>query len=246
MTKEPRMEEQMLSQAAEIGLSTQLDAVERIEVDVQTDLLKMAQGKADAVSMTGQGLVVQKDIRLQEVEVHTSRINIDWLSAIFGEVELHQPTDATVRVLLTEADINRAMNSKYIRSKMRPIELCVENQPVMIEMQQMELQLPGSGRMLFSGSMLICEPQKTRQVSFTASGRPRTDNQPVLIERFQCTDGQGIPLELAVVFMEKASELVNLPYFELEGTAFRINSMEVQKGSLALEVEAHIQQFPSL
>jgi hypothetical protein len=62
MPYEPRLEEQALSGAAEITISTQLDEVENIDVDVRTNLLKMIQGQADSVSIAGEGLVMQKDI----------------------------------------------------------------------------------------------------------------------------------------------------------------------------------------
>lgn len=60
MHEEPRLEEQILSKVAEIGLSTKLDASEKIDVDVQTDLLKLILGNADSVEVAGQGLVIQK------------------------------------------------------------------------------------------------------------------------------------------------------------------------------------------
>lgn len=67
----------------------------------------MVQGQADSVSIAAQGVVMQKDIRVQEMEVHTNRIAIDLLRTIFGHVELDTPLDATARVVLTEQDLNR-------------------------------------------------------------------------------------------------------------------------------------------
>jgi hypothetical protein len=81
MPYEPRLEEQALSGAAEITISTQLDEVENIDVDVRTNLLKMIQGQADSVSIAGDGLVMQKDIRVHEMELHTNTIAINPLRA---------------------------------------------------------------------------------------------------------------------------------------------------------------------
>ena len=104
MPDEPRLEEQALSEVAEKSISAQLDKVENLEVDVRTNLLKMVQGQADSVSIAGQGLVMQKDIRVDKLEVHTDKVAIDVLSAILGQIELNQPVDATARVVLTEQD----------------------------------------------------------------------------------------------------------------------------------------------
>src|SRR4028118_367017 len=92
-----RLDEQAISKAAEIGLSSQLDEAEKIDIDIKTDLLKAVQGQVDSVAIAGQGLVIQKDIRVQEMELHTDSIDINPLSALFGQIELNQSVDATAR-----------------------------------------------------------------------------------------------------------------------------------------------------
>jgi hypothetical protein len=206
----------------------------------------MIQGQADSVSIAGQGLVMQKDIRVHEMEMHTNSIAINPLSAILGQIELNQPVDATVRLVLTEQDINRAFNTDYVLSKLQSLELNVDGQIVTLEPQQMKLHLPGGGKMEFSGTIQLHEMGITRQLGFTAVMRPGTFSQPLLLEAFHCTQGEGISLELAIAFIKKARELVNLPYFDVEGMAVRIKELEVEEGSLTLHTEAYIKQLPEL
>ena len=245
MKQEPRLEEQAISKAVEIGMSSQLDAADKIDVDIHTDLLKMILGCADSVEIAGKGVVIQKDIRVQEMEVHTDSININPFSAIFGQVELNEPVDANARIVITEPDLNRALNSDYVLRKARNLKLNVDGRVVTLDMQHMELKLPGSDKMVFTGKSLLHEAGKTQQLCFTAASRPRTKQQPVLLEAFQCHEGYSITIEVAVAMMEKIKELVKLPFFELEGMAIRIEEMEVQAGKITLQVQAHITQFPT-
>jgi hypothetical protein len=246
MPDEPSLEAQALSEAAQMRISTQLDEVENLSVDVRTNLFKMIQGQAESIAIAGQGLVIQKDIRVHELELHTDNIAIDLLSAIFGEIELDKPVYANVRIVLTEQDINRALNSDYVRRKFQSLELKVESQTVTLKPQQLEVFLPGDGKTGFKGTILLNELGKTECVSFTAVIRPRLMNQPLLLEAFNCTEGKGFSLELAIAFLKKASELMNLPYFDLEGIALRIKAMDVQEGSLTLHTEAYVKQIPDL
>lgn len=246
MPDEPRLEEQALSEAAEMTISTQLDQVENIDVNVRTDLLKMVQGQVDSVSIASQGVVLQKDIRVQEIELHTNRVAIDLLSAVFGQIELNQPVDATARLVLTEQDINRALNSDYIRSKFQSLELNVEGQIVTLEPQQLEVHLPGGGKIGFRGTILLHEMGYIRRISFTGVIRPPTMKQPLLLEGFHCTEGEGISLELAIAFIKQARELMSLPYLALQGMAIRINKLDVQEGRLTLHTEAYVRQLPDL
>jgi len=243
--KEPRLEEEVLSAAAEIGVISQLDKVEDVNVDVRTNLLNIVQGQADSVSFAGQGLEIQKDIRVQEVQVQTGRISINPLSALFGEIKLNHPTDAAIRVVLTEEDINLSLNSDYIRSKLPPLDLDVNGQIITLELQHIEIHLPGNGQIKCSGKVLLHEGN-SRQLDYIALLYPRTSSQPLLLEAFHCTPGNGISLELILALMLKFKELLNLPYYELEGSAFRVKDMEVQKGSLTVMAEAYIRQLPFL
>lgn len=246
MVDEPRLEEQALSGAAEMTISTQLDEVENIDVDIRTNLLSMVQGQADSVSIVGQGLVMQKDIRVQEMELRTDSVAINPLSALFGQIELNQPVDATARLVLTEQDINRAFTSDYIRSKFPKLELNVEGQIVTLEPQKLEVRLSASGRITFIGTVWLDAIDSSRPISFTAVISPRTLSQPLLLEAFHCADGEGISLELVIALMKKAKELLNLPFFEVEGMALRIKNLEVQEGSLTLYTEAYVRQIPDL
>ena len=246
MSDEPRLEEQALSGAAEMTIAAQLDKVEKIDVAVRTNLLKIVQGQADSVSLSAQGMVVQKDIRVQDMELHVQSIAVDLVSAILGQIELDKPVDAVARLVLTQQDINRALNGDFIRSKFQSLELNLDDQIVTVAPQQLEIALPGDGKMGFSGTIVLHEIGKIRRMSFQAVIRPRTMNQPLLLEAFHCTQGEGISLELAIAFLNKARELINLPYFELQGMALRVKELEVKKGSLTLHTEAYIKQFPDL
>lgn len=244
MPHEPRLEEQALSEAAEMAIAAQLDEVDNIDVEVRTDWLKMVQGQADSVSIAAQGVVMHTDIRVQEMEVHTNRIAIDLLRSIFGQVELETPLDATARVVLTEQDLNRALNSDYIQSQFQSLELNVEGQIITLEPQQLQIHLPGDDQIGFSGTIVLHETGKSRRMGFTALIRLPVMKQPLLLEAFQCTQGEGISLQLALAFLNKARELMDLAYFEIEGVTLSIKKLDVQLGKLTLYTDAYVRQLP--
>lgn len=243
MSEEQRLEAQILSQEAERRLSDQLDKSEDINVDVQTDLLKIFQGKMDGVYFSGKGLVV-KGIRLQDIKLQTDNLAVNPFSALFGEIKLNQPVNATVSVTLTESDINRALKSDIISSKMPNFDLNVDGEIVSLEPQEIQVYLPGNNKTAFAGKISLQKNDATRLVGFSACIRPRTNEQPIILESFQITEGEGISLETVTSLIEMVKELVNLPYFEFEDVALRIKNMQVGTGKLTLLVEAHVRQIP--
>jgi LmeA-like phospholipid-binding len=245
MSEKPRLDEQAISKVAETILSDQIDTAQKLDVDMRTDPLKMVQGEIDSVSIAGKEVVTQQDLHIQEMELHTDRVDIDLLSILFGKVELNQPVNSTGKFVVTEADINQNLKSDFILSKLTPLKLNVDGQIVFLKLQPpMELQLPSENKLIFSSNVQISKGDKThQQVRFTGVIYPRTDNQDVLMEKFFLEEGQAISLNVLVALMNKLKELIDAPYLEFNGTAFRIKEMDVNKGSISLDIEAKINKI---
>ncbi|MBD2742482.1 LmeA family phospholipid-binding protein [Coleofasciculus sp. FACHB-1120] len=243
--KDASLGQQALNKAAEIGLSSQLDEVEQLEVDVQSDPLKMVQGQVDSVTVEGEGLVMNKDLRMEEMKMEMRGISINPLSAAFGKIELTKPTDATTHVVLTEADINRAFNSEFVGSKMQSMQVSVNGQPTTIDTQKVDFRLPGENKVALSADVLLRETGETKQIAFTAVPRVGANGQKVNLEDVEYTEGKELSPELTAALLEKSSELLNLSNFDLQGMSLRIKQLNLESGKMTLLAEAHVEQIPS-
>ena len=242
---QPDIGEQALSKAAEIGLSTQLDEVENLEVDIRTDPGKLIQGQLESVEIEGKGLVMQKDLRAEELQVKMGSIAINPLSAAFGKIELTRPTDAEAHVVLTEQDLERAFNSEYIHDKLQNLKVHVNGQPLTINARQVHLSLPGDGKITITAEILLKETGETQNISFSTVPHLTTGGERIALEDIQYAEGKEISPELTAALLERAGELLNLRNFELEGLSLRLKGLDVQKGKITLQSTARVEQFPS-
>lgn len=237
--------QQALNKAAEMGLASQLDEVDKLEVDVQTDPLKLLQGQVDKVTVEGEGLVMQKDLRMDELEMQMNSIAINPLSAAFGKIELTKPTDASVRAVLIEEDINRAFNSEYVGTMLKAQELHVNGQLMTVDTQQVDFKLPGEGKVALSANVILRETGETKVVSFTAMPRASADGQSISLAQVQYADGEEISPELTEALLKKASEILNLRNFDLEGMTLRIQKLDVEAGKITLFADAYVEKIPA-
>lgn len=245
LPEQPGLGEQALSKAAEVGLSTQLDEVEELDVDVRTDPLKAVQGKVDSVSIEGKGLVMKEELRTEELEMHVGSVSVNPLSAAFGKIELSHPTEAETRVVLKEQDLERAFNSEFLREKLQNLKVNVNGQPTTVDTQKVELRLPGEGKFNLNATVRLEETGETKQTAFTAVPRVNSGGNRISLEDVQYAEGKEISPELTDALLEKSSELLDLRNFELKGMSLRLKKLDVQKGKLTLEAQAHVEQFPS-
>jgi hypothetical protein len=245
MSEQQGLGEQALNKVAEMGITSQLDEVENLDVDIQTDPLKLMQGQVDDVTVEGEGLVMQGDLRVEELDMHMSGVSINPLSAAFGKLELTKPTDATTHVVLLESDINRAFNSEFVRSKLQNQQIHINGQPTTIDPQQIDFRLPGEGKVALKATMLLRETGETKEVAFTAVPQVSGNGQTVTLENVQYGEGEELSPELTKALVDQTSELLNLSNFDLEGMTLKINTLKAEAGKLTLEAEAHVEQIPS-
>lgn len=245
MPDEQRLEAQILSHEAERRVSQELDEVENIDIDVQTDLLKIVQGQAEAVSVTGQGLVIKEDIRVQEIKLQTDSISINPLSALLGQIKLDEPVNAVARLILTESDINHALKTDFIRKLTQNFQLKVDGETITLDLQEIQVFLPGDDKIEFQGKVLLKERKNTQTLTYNVIVRPRLHSKTLLLERFDCTESGGISLELIIALIQKVKKLFNQPYFQWEDMTLTVKQLKLEKNSLTLLVEAYVKQIPS-
>lgn len=244
MSEQQGLGEQALNKAAEIGLSSQLDEVEQLDVNIKTDPLKALGGQVDSVTIKGEGMVMQKDLRMEEMDMQVNNVAINPMSAAFGKIELTQPAQGSARVVLLEADINRAFNSEYVRNQLQNTPIEINGQPTTIKPQQVDFHLPGEGKVALKASVLLGD-NETKQVAFTAVPRVAAGGKTVTLEDVQYEEGEERSPELTKALVDQTSEMLNLSNFDLEGMTLKINNLEVEAGKLTLQAEAYVEQIPT-
>lgn len=237
--------EQALNKVVEVGISSQLDEVEDVDVKIKTDPLKAVQGQVDSVSIEGHGMVMQKDLRMEEMKLNTGNISINPMSAAFGKIELTRPTEADAHVVLTEEDLNRAFNSDFVKDKLQNLNITVNGQPTTASAHQVELRLPGDGRFSLSADIQLENAAEAKKVSFTAVPRVVQNGQRVSLEDVQYAEGEELSPELTDALLSTASGLLDFNNFELDGMSLQLKTLDVQAHRVTLQGEALVEQFPS-
>jgi hypothetical protein len=245
MTEKPGLGEQAINKAVEMGLASQLDEVENLDVNVTTDPLKLIQGQVDAVQIQGEGMVMQKDLQVEEMEVQVKGVAIDPIKAAFGQIELTKPTAASTRIVLTEAGIDRAFNSEYIRQQLQKQPIHVNGQPMTIEPQQVEFRLPGNGKVALNATILLQENRETKQVAFTAVPRIINNGQGVSLENVEYGEGEELSPDLTAALVAETSEILNLANFDLDGIELKIKDLSLEAGKMNLLAEAYVEKIPT-
>ncbi len=238
--------EQALNKIAELALSSQLENADRLEVKVNTAPEKLASGELESLSIKGEGLVIETDLRVQVLEIETKAIAVNPLKALTGNIELTQPTEGTARLVLTETDLNCALNSPELRAKIDVLDTYLSTGQVKLTVPQKKCQFREDGTIAVEALVKLQPSGETKEVAFTATPKIAPGNRSVLLEDIQYEPGKEISEDLTQAFLDKAEKMLDLRNFEKQGLALRIHRLTVEAGRITLSAVVDINQFPTL
>lgn len=109
------------------SIRTQVERVEELQVRVDNaPTHRLLQGKAERVRIAGRGVWLTPEVRIAALELETDPIDIDrkQLFGNHGNIQfIEQPLQGGVRLVLTQADINRALRSPPIAAWLRQFSI---------------------------------------------------------------------------------------------------------------------------
>lgn len=238
--------EQALNKIAKLALSSQLEDSDRLEVKVKTDPEKLANGELESLLIEGEGLVIETDLRVQMLEIAMKAIAVAPLKALTGNIELTQATEGSARLVLTETDLNRALNSPDLRAKINVLDTYLSTGQVKLTVPQKTCQFRADGTVAVGAIVELQPSGETKEVAFTATPQVAPNRSSVMLEDLQYESGKEVSAELTQAFLDKAEKMLDLRNFEKRGLALRINHLAVEAGQITLTAIADITQFPTL
>ena len=238
--------EQAINKIAELALSSQLEEMDSLEVKVKTAPEKLANGELESLLIKGKGLVIETDLRLQVLEIEMKAIAVSPLKALTGNIELTQPTEGTAHLVLTETDLNRALNSPDLRAKINVLDTYLSTGHDKLTVPQKSCQLREDGTVAVEAVVELQPSGETKDVAFTATPKIASEGRSVVLEDIQYEPGKEVSEELTQGFLNKATTMLDLRNFEKQGLALRIHRLTVEAGQIRLLALADITQFPTL
>ena len=245
----PNLGDKTFSKVVEIGIASQLDEAEVIDVDIRTNPGKLVQGKLDSVTISGKGLVMKQDLRMETIEVSIGKVGINPLSAVFGNIELTHPTDAEALIVLTETDLNRAFRSDYVQSKLRGLKMIMNGQEVIVTVKQVIVNLPGDNKFIITINFLLAEQTEIKKLSATAVPKIQEDGYrisleilAILLQRGSANEGQGLNLDLVSIIVEQLTALLDMRNFNIPGLSLQLYLLEAPQGKLVIHSHAQVAQ----
>jgi LmeA-like phospholipid-binding len=239
---QPDLGEQAISKAAEIGIKNQLDEVEDLNVDVRANPLDLVGGKLESVTVDGKGMVMNKELRAERLILQTDEIAINSIKAALGNIELTQETNAKAKIVLLEADLQRAFNSEYIKGKLQNQKLDLNGETVTVNASNVKFTLPGDNKIGLEADIEIAESQTTKHIALSAKPSLDADGNKIAIADVEHHDQENAAFAQAL--LDSTKELLDLRNFQLDTMSLKLDKLDVSQGKIIMAATAVLREFP--
>lgn len=236
--------EQAISSAAEAGIRSQLDAVDSLNVEIRTDPVKLTQGQLDEVVVEGRGMVVQNDLRTEEMTLKTGPVDIAMMKIPLGKIELDEPAQAKADVVLKPEDLQTAFNSSFIKQKLRGQKIDLPSgDKVTTDASNVVFTIPSPGRIAVAADVMIIEKVETHHVAFSAKPKLVEEGHRVTLEDIQYEEAANDMPELTQSLVTGTEDLLDLRNFELDNMTLKFQNISIDSDRIAIAATADIQSF---
>jgi hypothetical protein len=212
---------------------------------------KLLQGSIDSFKMSGRGLVIRQEFRVEEMSFETDAVSIDFGSVMNGQLRLKQPTQAVAQVMLSEADLNQSFNAELVRKRLQNLstpaltELSA-GEPVSFTDVEVQLLADNQIRILAKADLSNSEPVPICMTATLAVERRRriSFKNPQFEAEAIPESVREISRTLTATLAEILDNMVDLDRFDLDGVLLRINRLETQGKMLIFSGYAQIERVP--
>lgn len=230
--------DRVVSKAVTAAISALFKQTEKLEAIVKAEpVAKLFQGSVDGFDFLGQGLLMYSGMRVQSMEFYVQAVSIDFGAIFRGQVKLKQPTQANMRIVLSEDDINASFNTPFLIEKMQQFEF--QGQPLHFDNTQFEIA--ENQRLRLSSQVKAGQSSEPTEVDFTArvDVKERRQIQFVDVEFSESSDR-----ELGEALVGHLNQLLDLDKFALDGMQLRVDQLRLRNKQLTLYGIAKIAHFP--
>jgi hypothetical protein len=234
-----------VEQVATNAIRNQLQDAETLAVRLDnTPNYQFAQGKIDRIRIAGRGLYPATDLRIAALEIETDPVQVDPTQLRQGQLELKQPLNAGVHLVLTRDDINKALRSPLIAAQLRDLSLNFLDSPQFESYALVDPQVEFLESDRIRVQVTLQSQTSDLQTAIVAESglEIRSGRQLQLVEPTASIDGRPLPPQLINLLVGGISQRFDLANLEPAGITLRIINWSLD--AEALNVAAFVRVSP--
>lgn len=237
-------QQDLINKIAETAVSSQIESAEKIDVEIDSGILQLVQGKSKSLNISGERIIAFKDIQLEQLDITCNNLSLNLTQAILGKIYFEQPGDFQVKLILTQADCDRLLNSEYVKILLQNLPLNIAHHSATFWIEQAEAELGDNSKITLLATIVLVREQKIKKAKFQIALQLQQQGAAIKFGGGQYLEEEGFDLDETVALMSKISDLLYLRHFSNSDLSFDVTHLEIKNQQLHLSGEARVKKLP--
>ena len=233
------LKQTVVNKAAEAAVTSQIESVENIEVNINSEVSQMIQGKADSLELAAKNIVVVENIELEQLNISSDNLSLDLSQAILGKIALKQPGNFKVKIVLNQSDCDRLLNSKYVRVLLQNLVLEIGQQTANFYIEDAECRFDDEGKIFLIASIVLNRGEKIKTARFEIGIKFYRRGASIKFNGGKYIGETTLDLDETVAMMSKICDLLYLRHYSDANLSLDITDLDVEPESKQLVVQAN-------
>ena len=230
---------QIVSKVASAAIAALFKRTGSIEANVRAEpVAKLLQGSVDGFDFIGKGMLMYNGLRIEGMELYVEAVSLDFSAIFKGQVTLRQPTQATMRIVLTEEDLTTSFNTPFIVEKLQ--KLAYQGQA--LNFQNTQISLNPDRTLRLQTQVRLGNASDCLNLDLTASLEVEERRKLQFVNVSYSGDEASVTLGQAL--LAHVNNLLDLDKFALDGMQLRVDRIRLRDNQIVFYGTAQIEHFP--
>ncbi len=231
--------DQIISKAVSTAIAALFKRTGKIEATVRAEpVAKLLQGSVDGFDFIGNGMEMYNGLRIEAMELYVQAVSLDFSAIFRGQVKLRQPTQASLRVVLSEADLTTSFNTAFVVDKLQSLQ----HQGQSLNFENTQMLLNENKSLQIISQIRLGDAPEPVNVDVTANLQVEERRKLQFVDVTYAGDAAAV--ELGKALIEHVNNLLDLDKFALDGTQLRVDRVRLLNKQIIFYGTAKIDRFP--
>lgn len=193
-------------------------------------------GRIERVRLAGRGVYPIPELRIAILDIETDPIDVDLPALRAGNVELDEPVQAAVHVVLNAEDINTLLRSERVQTLLDDLRFSLPGgtgrEANRYGLTNPHLDVLADKRIRMTADLEDRVLVETVEVKLESGFEVRDGHRLVLLDPAISVDGQAVPQQLIMAFVDGIRSRLTLKQLESFGIVARVLQFELQAETL--------------
>lgn len=241
---DPDLQQSILNHTAVLGITSQIKSSHKIDVNLDSEVSQLIQGKINSLEITGEKVIAMKDIRFEELELSCGDLSLDLTKAMLGKIAFERPGNFQVQLVFTESDCDRLLNSEYVRILLQNLSLDLNQEEANFYLQSGKCRFRDDGSLSLRATVILNREQQTKTAQFEFGLQFHQAGWKIKFMGGKYLENCALDLDETLSILTKVRDLLYLRHFNNADLAVDITKIKLENQQLTIQALTQIKRLP--